>query len=301
MKRAGWAACVAAALIAGSAHADDPAAVAFFNEGRAMLEKGRLEEACDRFSRSQELEPAVGTVYSLAECYERRGMMASAWVAYLEAASLATSLPNKQNAWRAPMAKQAAAKVESRLSYLTIAPSPTPNVSVARNSVAIKAASLGAPFPVDAGKHVITATSPTGQSWQTTVELREGASASVRVPALESSTPPPSVSTPTPAPAAALAPTPSSRPSDHNTLAIGLEIGGGSLTAAGLVFGGLAASSYSSAKDGCPGLRCEPNDVDRLQPDVDTARTFAYVSTVGVAVGLIAIATGIVLHLKSHP
>src|SRR6187549_3979092 len=82
-------------LVASSARAqaaspaDESLAESQFNEGRKLMEGGRPKEACPKFESSQRLDPALGTLLNLADCYERIGLLASAQRRFLEAAQAA--------------------------------------------------------------------------------------------------------------------------------------------------------------------------------------------------------------------
>lgn len=62
-----------------------------FQEGRELMQKGQLDEACARFAESLELEPAVGTLLNLASCMERSGRVPRACELYAEARDLSKS------------------------------------------------------------------------------------------------------------------------------------------------------------------------------------------------------------------
>ncbi|MBX3226863.1 MAG: tetratricopeptide repeat protein [Labilithrix sp.] len=256
-------------------------AEAFFNDARGLLDKGDVAGACDLFSKSQGLDPAVGTLLNLGSCYERLGRTASAWAAYQQAVSLA----NVQNqTQRAAIAKADAARLEPRLARLTIVvESPPPGLAVTRNGEVVDANVLDRAVPVDAGPQRVHASAPEHEPWDGTVNASDGAEATIKVPRLvklEPAKPPP--------------------PPEKRTsyLPLGLEIGGGALLAGGLVFGGLSFSKWSDVEDRCPGATCASEDIRRdTNADVGSARTFAMVSTIGIAVGAVVLGAGIVLHL----
>lgn len=290
MRRATRACMVVAATVlltvATPARAADVAAEALFQEGRALLAKGRIEEAKDRFLRSQELEPRVGTLFSLGECFERSKLYASAWGAFQEAANLALKLGDD----RAESARAKAAEVEPHLARLTlsIAAFP-PGASITRNGTKVDPAALDTAIPVDPGTQSVVVTAPHRKSWQGKLELREGEAGRLRVPSLEVLPGEPA------APSGGEPAT-----STQSKVALGLEIGGGVVLAAGLVVGVLAISTWSSVQEACPNARC-PSDAERarLESDETRASTFATVSTVTSLVGGAALATGIVLHLTA--
>src|SRR5262245_63210105 len=71
-------------LLSKPCRAGDAGAEALFRAGREAAEKGDYASACARFEESHRLEPAAGTVFNLADCYEKRGQVASAWQRYRE-------------------------------------------------------------------------------------------------------------------------------------------------------------------------------------------------------------------------
>ena len=55
------------------------AAEALFSEGRSLASAGKCDEAIPKFQASQKLDPGIGTLLNLADCYEKVGRTASAW------------------------------------------------------------------------------------------------------------------------------------------------------------------------------------------------------------------------------
>jgi hypothetical protein len=265
------------------------AAQALFKEGRALLQQGSFADACERLARSDRLDPAVGTRLSLGECHEGLGQTASAWAAYNQATALAMQRSDP----RAEVAKKRAATLEPKLAKINIRiTGAAPELVVKRNGTRVDPAALETTIPVDAGPQSIDASAAGYKPWSTRIEIRDGESKEIRIPALEME--PPSTR--------AAGETPTSPPpaDSRKTLALGLEIGGGVALLAGLVVGGVAISKWSSVEDTCPDGRCATNAArDRLTPEVSTARTLALTSTIVTALGAAALAAGIVIHVTS--
>jgi hypothetical protein len=91
-------------------------AEALFEEGRKLYEEKRFQEACDRLSESERLDPAVGTLGLLAGCHEAMGLLATARREFLTTAERA----DKSKDERAAFARQRAAALEPRIPKITI-------------------------------------------------------------------------------------------------------------------------------------------------------------------------------------
>jgi hypothetical protein len=85
--------CARAAPAHAQASAPSQATVAradaLFEEGKRLRGEGDIAAACAKFGESKRLAPGVGITLHLADCYERLGHAASAWVEYREAEQLA--------------------------------------------------------------------------------------------------------------------------------------------------------------------------------------------------------------------
>lgn len=280
-------AAIALLLLPNAAFADtSPAAAeALFNEARTLLSSGRTAEACNRFERSQELDPAVGTLLNLGDCYERLGKTASAWIAYRKGITLANA---RQDERRSAVAAGEAQRLEPVLAKLRIeVETPAPGIVVVFRGTPIDRASFGTPFPVDPGTETLTASAPGRKPWSTTLAIAPGTTKTISVPPLEADTP--------------HAPPPARRTTGMS-LATGLEIGGGIALGASLAFGTVALVQWSAVTDACPDRRC-PNEATlrRQDSEKEDARTFAHVSTALGIAGAIALAAGLFLDLTSPP
>lgn len=62
------------------ASAGDPvAAEALFQQGKQLVAERKYAEACPKYDASYKLDPTLGTLLNLADCYEKAGRIATSW------------------------------------------------------------------------------------------------------------------------------------------------------------------------------------------------------------------------------
>jgi hypothetical protein len=278
-----------------------------FSEGRRLLDQGKLAEACDKLAQSQRLDPSAGTLLNLADCHEKRGQTASAWLAFKEAARAA--LDRNRHDW-VRLAEKRAAGLEPRLSRLTIfvpEESKVEGLQLFVDGAPLDRELVGQPLPLDPGKHVVEARAPgrLGASFDVVMD-RESAAESLSIPPLAlapgGSAAVDAGPEPAPAPQADDPPkSTTSSPSPQRT--IGFAVGGAGL--AGLTVSAitalLARSAVKDARGECPTYPifdpgvCTARAADRN----DAARSFAATSTVTAIAGGALLAAGAVLVLTA--
>lgn len=178
-----WASSSGVAWCAQSA-GDRVAAEALYNDGLRLLETGELEAACLKLEESQRLDPGLGALLYLGECYRQLGRIASAWATFRDAAYRAREAGDEREA----VALELAEAMKSKLSYLTIeVPSdPTPGLKVERDGKLIGRALWGTAIPVDPGVHQVAVSAPGFETWTKTVTVDSDAVRhSLRVPPLQ--------------------------------------------------------------------------------------------------------------------
>lgn len=265
-------------------------AEALFEEGRLAKENGDCEAALEKFLRSQELAPAVGTQLNIADCYTSLGRTASAWVHFREAASAALAQGDER---RAEFARGRADELAPALCRLQIdVAEPAPGETLTRNGEALAPATWGNAVPVDPGEHLLVAAAAGRRSWQARVRIEEpGAVVQVTVPALAFLPEAPAPPRASPAP-----------PAEHGMHA--QTIGGWSVLgagAAGIVVGialGVRARVLDDASlDYCPEDPnvCLPEGAE-LRAE---ARTFEQSAVVAVAAGAAAMGVGLTVALTA--
>jgi hypothetical protein len=294
----GAAVLVAAALPARSAYAQGTSssalAEALFDEGKKLLDGGQIDPACAKFEASQKLDPGLGTLLFLGECYERAGKYASAWGRFREAASLAAAQRDSREA----VAKSRADALEPKLFKLTVTvPHPTPGLAVMLDGEPIAPATWGVPLPTDGGAHTLEARAQGFIAWKKTIELpKTTGQDSVEVPALEPAPEPTPQQTPLPKETPP-APKPSTDEGPgHGLLIGGIIVGGLGVAALGVTGAlvGVASSKYGDADAFCSGTICSDQQGVELS---DEARTLGDAATGTFVAGLALAGAGLTMIL----
>lgn len=285
---------------------DKVGAEALFSQARKLMTDGKYAEACARFEQSQRLDPGIGTLLYLADCYEKTKRFASAWATFREGASEARASGQTE---RANAGESRANALEPKLSRLTVNVAKEnesiANVSVLRGSTAVPKEVWGVAVPVDGAEYVITIKASGYVEWQTKVTVAaESDAAKVDVPALVKDESAPVEPPPTPAATpSVVTPPPPARDtgsgSDGSTQrTIGLVAAGVGVVGIGFgaVFGLRAISKNSDAKELCDGAACRDEQGVSLTDDAKSAAT---VSNIAFGAGLACLAGGVVLYLTA--
>ncbi len=281
-----------------SAQSGAPAAEALFDEGRAAMAQQDFDTACAKFRESQRLDPAVGTVLNLANCEEQRGRVATAWQLFHE--SLRKLDPGDT---RIPVAKQRIDELAARLPYLRLhlRSGASLKTRVRVGDLSFTSPSFGSAIPLDPGSREAVVTSPGRPDETTVVELVEGKTVELTVPL---GLPPASGKRPDAAPVQPVAPAPARTDREKRLLGVeqrtlALVVGG--VGAAGLVVG-TVTGILGLNKEAIGNRNCFDDRRVCNQTGFDankSAHTFATISTVGFAVGLVGVAGGTFLYFTA--
>jgi hypothetical protein len=275
-------------VAASDAAADD--AQSLFDEGNKLVAAGDFAAACPKLAESLRLEPAVGTQFNLANCYEHLGRTATAYALYTDVIRIAHAAGKFP---REEAAKKAAAAIEARVPHVHVtATDAAPGLEVAIDKPIGREA--WGDLPLDPGTHHAKATAPNHQTWESSFELPEGKPFDLAVPALVDLTPPP--------PPVVVAPPPVEAPKPNNRKLLVPIVGGVALAAiaTGAIAGAVALSSKGKADDVCP--KATYNFHCPTQAGADewsSAKTAGNVSTVAFVIGGVALAATVVLWLTN--
>ncbi len=274
---------------------DKAAAEALFDEAKRLYLDKKFTEACPRFEASERIDPGIGTLLYLADCYESVGRIASAWATFREAAS--TAKANGQGE-REEVARQRAALLEPKLHRLTLlieSKSAPPGLKVQRNDVEVKPEAFNLALPVDPGPTTVSATAPGKKPWSTHLEVPAGPGAqTLAVPALEDD---PNARAPVAATLPA-APPPEVPVRGHGQRVAGVVVGsiGLAVLAVSGALVGVAASTNASAKAACPLVPCSNmTGIDQA----NQAGTLADGATVTLLFGGAALVAGAALFFSA--
>jgi hypothetical protein len=289
--------CVGALLFvsAPAAAADTAAAQTLFDEAKKLVAEDNYAAACVKFEESQKLDPGMGTLFNLADCFEHVGKTASAWGAFLDVAAQASAQNQKERADVASSRAQALAPKLARLTInVTVGGTSPSAIRVQRDSVDVGPGQWGSNVPIDPGEHTITALAPGKKSWRTTVVVAPGVS------------PPPVV---IPELAADAGPNPVAPPSNDTAVPenddgrtrrwIGLGVAGAGVVglAVGAVFG---LSAKSKLDDSAPHCDAATNHCDATGVSLrDDSLKAGTISTLAFLVGGAAVVGGAVLYLTA--
>lgn len=292
--------------------AQKAAAESLFDDALKGMKSGHFAEACPKLEESERIDPAIGTLLYLAECYEKTGRTASAWATFREAASAAQAQGETE---RTRKAAERADRLQPTLSKLTLKVVPETaqiaSLRVTRDNVVIAKTLFGVALPVDPGKYHIVAAADGYQSYEADIEVLANAdSKALEIPALVQSTTA-TVAAAAPAtqtaPATSAQPTPPPNPeqppaSGSNGLRTAAYVTGALGVVSlgvGTYFGVKAISKNNDAKDHCPGGNtCNDPAGESLTKDAQSAAT---VSNITIGIGAAFVVAGVVLYLTSAP
>src|SRR5258707_11130936 len=132
----------------GQSAGDKATSEALFGDGRRLMSQGNYAQACPKFEASLKLDPGVGAMLNLADCYEKNGQTASAWAEFREASSAARAAGSRD---REELSRQRASALEPKLSRLTIVAGQQ-STQGPRDGTAGGSAGSGKAMPGDPGK-----------------------------------------------------------------------------------------------------------------------------------------------------
>lgn len=159
-----------------------------FRNAKRLLAQGKIAEACQAFDASQKLEPTVSTLLNQANCREKNGQLATAWGLFLDAERDTRASTDDDGKQLHQVAVDHAAKLELRLSTLTIvvpADRRSSGLEIRRGNDLLDPVMWNQALPIDGGTYRIVARVPGVPEWSTSVVIANQSDAkSVEIPRL---------------------------------------------------------------------------------------------------------------------
>ena len=257
---------------------------AIADRGYELYKQADYSAAADLFQQAEQISHSPAIVGFLGECYEKLGRLIEAATFYQQLAD--ETLPEKPAAPEAVRkaindAKAKLPLVRQRIPKLTIQVSgvPAAQVTVALDRRVINTADLGAPIPVDPGKHAIVITAAGHEPVTRVFEAleRQGTAFTEAFTEITKEVPVPGPvrRAPAPSPANVVGP----------AVSYGVGITG---VALGVVSGILYLNRASALKDSCPDGRC----IGELEGEKKAASALGTTATVSFAVGAAGLVAG---------
>ena len=284
--------CSALSLVALVATADaqpsSAQAEVLFRQGKQLMAAKNYGEACAAFDASQKLDPSLATLLNQADCREQNGQLATAWGLFLDAERQTRAATDAASVQMHKVASQRAAKLEPKLSKLTIvveADARLSGLEITRNGATVDPGTWNRTLPVDGGTFTISVKAPGHVDWSTSVTVAGSADAkTVTIPTLadKPAEPTPAVTALTPEPEQP-EDEPDETPSGGSSKILPIAFGAGAvaLLGGGLAFELSGRSTYDDAKR-------EPDDA-KQKSLWDSANRKRYIAE-GMAVAGVACA-----------
>ncbi len=265
-----------------------------FQLGKTAMAKKDYAHACDYFKASLQSEFALGTMLNLATCHEQQGKVASAWSEFhvLEDRALRASPPQID---RADFAHDKAEALRPRLSRVRLFLSPeakrTKGLVAKVDGTVLDSHLYEVGAPVDPGERTLVVEAPDREPWSHTFTVAgEHTIVPIEVPALRVVFKPEQIDVAEADRRAAL----------RSRKTAGIVVGGigAASLVTGIVFGLLA--KQADGQTSCP-APCYVTD-QKLTDAHDAytrEKTYAWVSDVGVGLGILGLGVGTYLVLKA--
>lgn len=284
--RHAFALCLALGLAPAVAHAQTPdelqQARELFQQGYRDEQEKRFAEALEKFRRVASVKETPAVRYRIGAALEGLGRLREARDTFRALAAASDQMKADEQDIAAS-ATERVVDLDRRVPKLLVrVEGPPPDVRLVVDGAPVAASAQGTAIELDPGDHVIAATAPGHQPFETKIVAEERAETPVAV-VLEKDAPPFFLTAP------------------RKTFAI-VVIGAGAaaaVTGAALLFA--RESSISDLEDACPGGLCPGGRRAELEETRDRAALFGPLGGVFVAVGVVAIGAGIYLLTRPAP
>lgn len=261
-------------------------------QGADALDARRYDRALELFRKADQLYHAPTLTLGLARAYAGTGKLVSALEAYERLDREGAGVrPPPAFVTAVEQGRRESRAIAARIGRLVVEVVPTvAGVSITIDGDPMPAAAIGLERPIDPGSHKVAATAPGYAPREVSIDVREGATRSVRLELdrLEGAAP---VDPAAPAPG----PVQSSSAGRRTAGYVLLGVGGAGL-AAGAILGGLAVAKKSDLSAACGADKvCPPGE----SGTVSAFKAFGTGSTAALVSGAVLAGGGLVLVLTA--
>lgn len=280
--------CLTSVVRAESSEQRRATAEALFNEAGSLFKQGNYVAACDKLAQSQRLDAAVGTLLNLGRCYEKIGRTASAWLAFVDAASAAKTAGQAE---RGEVARQGVTRLAPLVPKLLLKvadDTATEGLEISRGGEVVPKALWNVASPTDPGDHAIEAKAPGKKTWSKQIHIDPAKQITVEVPVLEDD----------PTQSEGVQGAKKGKSGLGAQKIIALVVGGVGVAGVGVGTGFFlsARSDAKRANEHCEGSTCD--DLESLSAN-DSAFKKANLATIFLGTGAALLAGGTVLWLTA--
>jgi hypothetical protein len=287
--------------------APNAAARAAFDEGMRLAGAGNYAEGCAKLDQSERLEANVDVLIALGDCYERAGRAATAWVDFLQAATLAEHAAQADRVQTARARAAAVAPAVPKFVVTVTNAAATPGLRITRDGAPVPPDQYGVAVAADPGAYTLAATAPGHKPWQATFTVQPGGQTTeATVPVLEPlaapipvplpATPP---SVPTEAAATQTVPPPIQNSGSFGAQRVLAIVSGGlglAFVGVGIAEGLHAKTKRDDARALCTGTSCR---TQQGVNDTTEAVNAGNLATAGFVAGAIGILGGVALWITA--
>ena len=279
-----------------------------FDDADKLMAESKFADACPKYAESHRLDPQLGTLLHLGECYERSGKTASAWASFKDGVEIAAQRGDPREA----KIRERVVDLEKKLPKLLIAvPQTAPaDLEITQDGNVVGRAVWNSAVPIDPGIHNFAAKAAGKKPWTQAIQISTaGGTVQLAVPELGAAdstaapvpVPPPSEEPATPPPEEAPgADSGTSSPGSAQRTIGWITAGAGVVgLGVGLAFTLQRGSKLDKRDELCPADYCPDyfdsglqGEVNQLTEDARTAQTIAII---GFAAGGALAATGLIL------
>jgi hypothetical protein len=277
-------------------------AAQLFDDAERLMAARQAADACPNYAESYRLDPQLGSLLHLAECYAAIGRTASAWANFRDALDLAAARADA----RTPRIRERIAELERALPrvVLEVSPAAPPDLQINQDGNPVRRIMWGEPTPVDPGDHVLSARALGRKNWVVTIRIPAASSTTrVAIPDLspQMAALPPTFAAPKENVDAGVTRSgPSTRAATQRIIGWSAVGAGAVAIGVGVAFEVVRGNKIAESNPLCPKNECGSTaEAQRYHSLISDAKAAAAIGAAGLIAGGVLAAGGVVLVLTA--